>query len=286
MKKLKQASLLLAIFLISSAVINSCGTTKTHKQTSKRPKETIQTPIDTVITGAVNYEYFLNDEDYVGNKRIQNFASAKKILKKMDYFGIKEEIYCGCEFSNGKIPQNAKCGLAARKNEKRAFRIEFEHIVPFENQVGHTVAWDYGVPECHGTKGRKCASKVFGHMEGDLWNLWPSAGEMNGDRSNYSYAMVQGPRDQYGKCDFIVQDRKAEPRDEVKALVAFTYMYFQKTYAKLLKTNYISGKNEKMFEAWSKMPLTAAQCGWAERVYKVQGNRNVDLLEACSKLAK
>lgn len=112
------------------------------------------------------------------------------------------------------------------------------------------------------------------------------AGELNGDRSNYSYAMVQGPRNQYGKCDFIVADRKAEPRDEVKALVAFTYMYFQKTYAKYLKTNYISGKNEKLFLAWSKYPLTAAQCKWAEKVVEVQGNRNGDLLEACQKQVK
>ena len=95
--------------------------------------------------------------------------------------------------------------------------------------------------------------------------------------------MIQGPRTQYGKCDFIVQDRKAEPRDEVKALVAFTYFYFQKTYAKYLKTNYISGKNEKLFQAWSKLPVTKSQCEWARKVVEVQGNRNVDLLEACQK---
>lgn len=118
-------------------------------------------------------------------------------------------------------------------------------------------------------------------MEGDLWNLWPAGGEMNGDRKNYSYAMISGPRTQYGKCHFIVQDRKAEPRDEVKALVAFTYMYMQKTYAGFVKTNYISNKNEKLFQAWAKMPLTREQCQWAREVVKAQGNRNDDLLKAC-----
>ena len=229
-------------------------------------------------------ESFISEVSYSGNKRVQNFASAKKILKKMNYFGIKEDIYCGCEFYNNKIPNNAKCGIKPRKNAKRAYQIEFEHIVPFENQVGHTIAWNSGIPECKGKKSRKCASKIFGHMEGDLWNLWPSAGELNADRSNYSYSMISGPRTQYGKCNFIVEDRKAEPRNEVKALVAYTYMYFQKTYAKYLKTNYISNKNEKLFEAWSKLPLTLEQCNWAKRVVEVQGNRNEDLLKACEKI--
>jgi deoxyribonuclease-1 len=241
---------------------------------------------DQISSVNIPNESFINDSGYLGNTKIKNFAKAKSILKKSNYFGIKEELYCGCEFYKGKIPVNAKCGIKARKNQSRAFKIEFEHIVPFENQVGHTVAWDYGVPECKSKKGRKCASKIFGHMEGDLWNLWPSAGELNGDRKNFSYAMIPGTRNQYGKCDFIVQGRKAEPRDEVKALVAFTYIYFQKTYAKYLKTNYISGKNEKLFEAWRKMPLTRSQCHWAEEVYKVQGNKNSDLLEACNKLTK
>ena len=231
-------------------------------------------------------ESFLSDPDFQGNKTTDNFVKAKHILKDAQYFGINEEIYCGCEFSNNEISKDAKCGILPRKNEKRAYRIEFEHIVPFENQVGHTVAWKIGVPECHGHKGRKCASKVFAHMEGDLWNLWPSAGELNGDRSNYSYGMVKGSRDQYGKCDFKVEDHHAEPRDEVKALVAFTYMYFQKTYAKFLKKDYVNKDNEKMFEEWSRLPLTETQCSWAKRVYQVQGNGNGDLLEACSKLSK
>jgi len=104
MKNINKASLLLTIFLITSAVINSCGTSKTRKQTRDRSKETIQSSEKSSSGVEVNSEYFLKDENYVGNKKIQNFAAAKKILKKLNYFGIKEEIYCGCEFSNGKIP--------------------------------------------------------------------------------------------------------------------------------------------------------------------------------------
>lgn len=252
-------------------VLSSCSSNKRSK---------VESATDTYYPN-ISSEYFLNDANFSGNKKIPNFAKAKSILKKTDYFGIKEEIYCGCEFLDGKIASDAKCGIKARKNEERAFRIEFEHIVPFENQVGHTNVWKNGVPTCNGNKGRKCASKIFGHMEGDLWNLWPVAGELNADRSNYSYGMVPGARDKYGKCDFKVEDRKTEPRNEVKALVAFTYMYFQKTYAKYLGTNYISGKNEKLFEAWVKLPLSKEQCQWAKKVADVQGNRNDDLLKVC-----
>lgn len=262
-------------------ILTSCSSNKTST-TSKITNEAPQNLSQINVTS----EYFLTDSAYQGNRKIPNFAIAKSILKKSNYFGIKEEIYCGCEFYKGKIPRDAKCGIRPRKNVNRAYKIEFEHIVPFENQLGHTVVWDSGNPLCKGKKGRKCASKIFGHLEGDLWNLWPSAGEMNGDRSNYSYAMVQGARNQYGKCDFIISDRKAEPRNEVKALVAFTYIYFQKTYAKHLRTNFISNKNEKLFQAWAKMPLTRAQCEWAYNVSEVQQNRNGDLLEACSKLAR
>lgn len=240
-------------------------------------KETKLLPVD------VSGEFFLKDPMFSGNKTVPNFSSAKKILKKYNYLGVSEDIYCGCEFNNGKIPENAKCGLLPRKNHDRAYRIEFEHMVPFENQVGHTQAWDVGSPECRNNKGRKCASIVFAHMEGDLWNLMPSGGELNGDRSNYSYAMIPGPRNQYGKCDFKVEDRKAEPRNESKALIAFTYKYFQNTYAGYLKTNYISHKNEKMFEAWAKMPLKRFQCDWAKKVRDIQKNSNKYLLEACSK---
>jgi deoxyribonuclease-1 len=257
--------------LLSFTLLSSCTSRKVIDYESGKGFSHVD------ITG----EYFISDPKFLGNKKIKNFSQAKKIIKQHDYFGITQEIYCGCEFNKGHISQNAICGLKPRKNEERAYRIEFEHIVPFENQVGHTDAWLNGTKECGDKHGRKCASIVFAHMEADLWNLWPSAGELNADRSNYSFTELTGPRDQYGKCDFKVEDRKVAPRDSVKALIAFTYMYFQKTYAPFLKTNYISGKNEKLFEAWSKLPLSSEQCRWAHEVSMIQENQNEDLLKAC-----
>jgi endonuclease I len=63
-------------------------------------------------------------------------------------------------------------------------------------------------------------------------------------------------------------------------------MYMQKTYAGYLKNNFISNKNEKMFQAWAKLPVTEEQCTWGGMVHEVQGNINPYLLEACKKRHK
>lgn len=221
---------------------------------------------------------FINDQSYIGNKNINNFSAAKSIFKKSEYFGIKNELYCGCEFSGLKISKSASCGLKPRNktNEARTYRIEFEHIVPFENQIGHTSTYQ----NCSKDK-RSCASKAFSHLEGDLWNLWPAVGEMNGDRSNHPYVVFPGVRNQYGKCDFMYEKRGVEPRNEVKALIAYTYLYFQKAYAKVMNKNYITSENKKMFSEWIKYPVSKEQCNWAKEVLAVQKNRNEDLLKAC-----
>src|SRR5699024_5720450 len=103
-------------------------------------------------------------------------------------------------------------------------------------------------------KGRKCARRnpLFAKMEGDLYNLYPEVGELNGLRSNFSMAMIpRSPKTtSFGKCQAKIEDRKFEPMDAAKGLVARTYMYMDKTYP---GRGIISGKNAKLFEAWNKM---------------------------------
>jgi len=48
-------------------------------------------------------------------------------------------------------------------------------------------------------------------MEADMHNLKPSAGEINGLHSNYSFAMISGEPRRFGACDMEIEDRKAEP---------------------------------------------------------------------------
>ena len=69
-------------------------------------------------------------------------------------------------------------------------------------------------------------------MESDLHNLVPAVGELNGDRSNLPFSMIEGEPREYGACDFEVNlaaDR-VEPRPEVRGNIARTYFYMSSTY--------------------------------------------------------
>ena len=96
-------------------------------------------------------------------------------------------------------------GFEHRKNETRANRLEWEHIVPAQAFGQSFIEWTEGHPDCIDSKGetykgRKCASKAneqFELMEADMYNLVPAIGEVNGDRSNYGYATLQGELREY-----------------------------------------------------------------------------------------
>ena len=102
---------------------------------------------------------------------------------------------------------------------KRAQRIEWEHVVPAHAFGQSFKEWREGHPDCvtqsgKAYKGRKCASKVnieYRRMEADMHNLFPAIGEVNGDRSNYSMAILPGEPRLYGKCDVEISSRKIEP---------------------------------------------------------------------------
>lgn len=68
-------------------------------------------------------------------------------------------------------------------------------------------------------------------MESDLYNLVPAVGEINGLRSNYSFAMIPGEKREFGACDMEMKDRKAEPPPEVKGDIARTYYYMHWAYS-------------------------------------------------------
>jgi deoxyribonuclease-1 len=163
------------------------------------------------------------------------------------------ELYCGCKWtwvgkSGGRIDAGS-CGLQARKQENRSERTEWEHIVP---------AWTFGHQrQCWQNGGREhCVDDdpVFRAMEADLFNLYPSVGEVNGDRSNFNYGMASGIAPQYGQCKTKVDfdQRAAEPRDEVKGLVARTTFYMFDRY----NLN-MSRQQQQLLMAWDKQfPVT------------------------------
>ncbi len=65
-----------------------------------------------------------------------------------------------------------------------------------------------------------------------MHNLVPSIGEVNGDRSNFSFGWLPEQSGQYGSCltqiDF--KAKKVMPRPSIRGMIARTYFYMSKQY--------------------------------------------------------
>jgi deoxyribonuclease-1 len=211
---------------------------------------------------------------------ISSFRQAKKLAAKV-YADHRESFYCGCNFNKKKLVDAESCGYSPRKSAKRGKRIEWEHIVP-AHAFGHSrQCWrePSAFAACHRNNGkilsgRKCCNKVdpvFRAMAADLYNLAPAVGELNGDRANFSFGMLNKERRAYGSCDFEVdfKRRTAEPPPEVRGDIARTYFYFQQTYG--LR---ISKKQRRLFEIWNRNdPVDRWEHTRALRIEKIQGNQ-------------
>jgi deoxyribonuclease-1 len=197
------------------------------------------------------------------------FSKAKKLLTQIYQDKHQETFYCGCNYKHqGKklIPELASCGYQVRKQKNRANRIEWEHVVP---------AWQFGHQlQCWQKGGRKACRKdsKFSYMEGDMHNLVPSIGEVNGDRSNYSFSEWNGIPTQYGQCDILVdfKARKVQPPQHSKGPIARSYLYMQGRYDFKL-----SKQDRRLYEAWDKrFPTTRWECEKNRQIKSIQGNSN------------
>lgn len=195
----------------------------------------------------------------------RNFSQAKKMAAEI-YRNQPSTFYCDCAFTD-KTVDPGSCGYQPRKNAERGRRVEWEHVVP---------AWEFGHQrQCWQNGGRKnCVNNdaVFRRMEADLHNLVPAVGELNGDRSNYRFGMIEGESRQYGRCDFEVdfKQRVAEPRADRQGDVARIYFYMRDQYGLSL-----SRKQEQLFNAWHRMdPPDSWEQERDTLIEMMQGNRN------------
>jgi deoxyribonuclease I len=221
-----------------------------------------------------------------GNTTNQSFSKAKKLLERQVYHDHRTTFYCGCPFNaDKKIPP---CdNYAPKRDNKRSHRLEWEHIVPAHAFGQSFYEWRNGDPECvtrkgKPFKGRNCARKVaipFRYMEADMYNLVPAIGEINGLRSNYSFAMIPGEKRVFGKCDMEIENKKAEPPPDKRGNIARTYFYMDWAYP---GHGIISNKNKKLFKAWDKEdPVDAWECERCKRIEGIQGNGNPFVRKAC-----
>jgi deoxyribonuclease-1 len=229
-----------------------------------------------------------------GNTTNDSFNKSKKLLERIIYKEQENriDIYCGCKYDERKEVDFTSCAYKPEKDSKRAHRIEWEHVVPAEAFGQSFVEWREGHPDCVDSrgksfKGRKCAEKVnpeYRLMQADMYNLYPAVGEVNGRRSNYSMAMIPGNQYRFGDCKTKIEDRKIEPRPEVRGEIARTYLYMERAYP---GHGIISNKNEKLFAAWDKAdPVDEWECERANRIAKIQGNVNMVVDQACRALQK
>lgn len=247
-----------------------------------------------IIAMAITSALFSQSSTSQSNTGINSFAKAKKLLHKVVYADVltRKTFYCGCSYDSRKKVDHESCTFKHRKNFKRAQRVEWEHVVPAHAFGGSLPEWINGHPDCvtkkgKPFKGRKCASKMnklFQFMQADMYNLVPSIGEVNGDRSNFSYGIVEGEKREYGKCDFEIENRTAEPAENIRGNIARIYMYMDSAYSGF---GIINEKNKKMFEDWNKSdPVDLKECERNAEIEKIQGNQNVITKDQCDEMLR
>ena len=215
---------------------------------------------------------------------INNFSNSKKNLFKI-HENNPHTFYCGCSYKN-KTPNLSSCGYKIFKNNKRAKRIEFEHIVPASRFGKKFETWKNGNLRCikNGKKfkGRKCARKInkkFRLMEADLYNLQPTIGEINQQRQNFKMSIIPGEKRNFGKCDFEVQNKFVEPSPNIRGDIARTYFYMADTYSNYIK---LTKSELSLFSKWNNVdPVDEWECKKSKLIVNSQKNLNKFIVQGC-----
>jgi len=207
-----------------------------------------------------------------------SFSTAKARARDIVYKDHNITFYCGCEFTpksnSGGVIEVEPCDYEIRKSETRGNRLEWEHVVPASFFGDFLPCWTEGHPDCK-KKGRACCGKVdkkFHEAEVDLHNLVPSVGEINGDRSNYQYGLVEGEPRAYGGCDFELDGdpKKAEPKEEIRGDIARIWFYMIDSYQVPISEERLS-----MLREWSASdPVDSWEKERNKRIKAIQGNGN------------
>lgn len=164
------------------------------------------------------------------------FSESKRILLSKVYGNKGTTFYCGLPFTGKKV--DFAGGFVPIKDNPRARRLEWEHIVP-ASRFGRTFPeWTQGHPDCVDSKGkpykgRKCAEKAsagFRAMEADMHNLVPADGQVNGYRSDYPFGDIPGEDADFGGCDMEIEEGVAEPPAGVRGDIARIFFYMVRKY--------------------------------------------------------
>ena len=222
-----------------------------------------------------------------GNTVNDSFNKAKQLLEKKVYYDHRVTLYCGAEFDSSKHV-TLPVGFVARKHQKRAGKVEWEHVVAAENFGRSFKEWREGDPVCinkegKAYKGRRCAERAneeYRFMQADMYNLYPAIGAVNAARQNYNFQMLPHAESDFGTCEMKIDGRRAEPPERARGQIARTHLYMSAAYPRFR----LSDQQRKLMIAWDRMyPVDAWECERAQRIEKIQKNENSFVKDACIK---
>ena len=208
---------------------------------------------------------------------ISFFKSKFFLQENYLHFKKNKTFYCGCRFNKKKEIDFKSCNYSPRnKTNNRSRRLEFEHVVPAFILGKNLRCWKE--PICQNKngknyKGRRCCQKIskeFRRREGDMHNLFPAIGEINGDRSNFRFGEIPYENRRYGQCDFEILNKIVEPRDSIKGNIARSYFYISRQYKISIAEIY-----ENLLRRWHLFdPPDDWERDRNNLIEEVQGNRN------------
>jgi deoxyribonuclease-1 len=220
------------------------------------------------------------------NQTYSSFNKVKRALHEQVYFDNRVSFYCGANY-DAKKNVSALPGFVSESYQKRAKKIEWEHVVAI-SWIGNTFSeWRQGHPDCKNKngepfKGRSCASKVnleYRFMQSDAYNLVPAIGAVNAKRSNFRFTQFTTEEDNdFGNCEMKIEDRKAQPPKHTRGEIARTHLYMAATYGRFN----LSRGQQQLMSAWDKnYPVTKFECIKTKRIEALQKNENFVVKSRC-----
>jgi len=88
-------------------------------------------------------------------------------------------------------------------------------------------------------------NEKYRKIQADMYNLYPEIREVNGRRSNYSMAIINGEKREFGKCDVEIENKKVEQKANIRGKIARINLYMDSFYP---GREIISKKNMKVFD--------------------------------------
>ncbi len=214
-----------------------------------------------------------------GNHVVHNFKKAKEISNHL-YFDHPYTFYCHCSFHGTRVDLNS-CSYGMNISGERSKRVEWEHIVPVSLFGRSFPSWKRGSPRCRtrsgkSYRGRRCSRKVskqFRLMEGDLYNIVPSVGEVNRLRGHRRMGSVSSKDLSFTLCGLRFGGRGAvEPGEQIKGFIGRTYLYMESAYPRRVL---LSPEEKSRFLAWHKSyPPSKYEKKRVSRIFHIQKNKN------------